>query len=332
MKLASYRDGSRDGQLVVVSRDLGRAHYATGIATRLQQVLDDWNFLSPQLEELSQALDHGHPRHAFAFDPALCGPPLPRAFRVAIGAAGTPPPDLVPAPVHAPGDTLIGPAAELDGPGDEPAFDIAPMLAAVTGDLPRGAAPERALEGIRLVMLAADVLRAGDALGDVADELPGDALGTPPQRVATAFAPIAVTPDELGRDWRGGRAHLAIDIARGGRRAGSIAAAAAMRLHFGQLAAQLARTGALRAGSIVASGPLGLGLGGAPDNSNGNNEIGNGNGNGNGSSSGNGNEAARGDAASAATLRRGERIRFEAKSGDGHSVFGAIELSVAAGG
>ena len=69
MKLATYKDGSRDGQLVVVSRDLSLAHYASGIATRLQQVLDDWNFLSPLLEDLSATLNHGKPRHAFPFDP-----------------------------------------------------------------------------------------------------------------------------------------------------------------------------------------------------------------------------------------------------------------------
>ena len=87
MKLATYKDGSRDGQLVVVSRDLASAHYASGIATRLQPVLDDWNFLSPQLEELSQTLNHGKARHAFPFDPRLCMAPLPRAYQWADGSA-----------------------------------------------------------------------------------------------------------------------------------------------------------------------------------------------------------------------------------------------------
>src|SRR5512142_2617142 len=87
MKLATYLDGSRDGQLVVVSRDLALAHYASGIATRLQQVLDDWNFLSPQLQDLSQTLNHGKARHAFAFDPKMCMAPLPRAFQWADGSA-----------------------------------------------------------------------------------------------------------------------------------------------------------------------------------------------------------------------------------------------------
>ena len=81
MKLASYKDGSRDGQLVVVSRDLSQAHFASGIATRLQQVLDDWGFLSPQLEDVYTTLNHGRARHAFAFDPKLCMAPLPRAYQ-----------------------------------------------------------------------------------------------------------------------------------------------------------------------------------------------------------------------------------------------------------
>ena len=87
MKLATYRDGSRDGQLVVVSRDLRHAHYASATATRLQQVLDDWNFHAPQLEDLSQALNHGRTRHAFAFEPARCMAPLPRAYQWADGSA-----------------------------------------------------------------------------------------------------------------------------------------------------------------------------------------------------------------------------------------------------
>ena len=87
MKLATYKDGSRDGQLVVVSRDLGLAHFASGIATRLQQVLDDWNFLSPQLEDLATTLNHGKARHAFPFDPAMCAAPLPRAVARQIGRA-----------------------------------------------------------------------------------------------------------------------------------------------------------------------------------------------------------------------------------------------------
>lgn len=87
MKLATYKDGSRDGQLVVVSRDLSQAHYATGIADTLQQALDDWNFISPQLQDLYLTLNGGKARHAFAFDPTMCMAPLPRAFQWADGSA-----------------------------------------------------------------------------------------------------------------------------------------------------------------------------------------------------------------------------------------------------
>ena len=87
MKLATYKDGSRDGQLVVVSRDLSSAHYATGIADRLQPVLDDWNFLSPQLQDLYDSLNQGKARHAFSFDSAQCMAPLPRAYQWADGSA-----------------------------------------------------------------------------------------------------------------------------------------------------------------------------------------------------------------------------------------------------
>ncbi|HOV19853.1 MAG TPA: fumarylacetoacetate hydrolase, partial [Ottowia sp.] len=87
MKLASYKDGSRDGQLVVVSRDLATAHYATGIASRLQQVLDDWNFMAPQLQDLSDALNRGQARHPFPFEPARCMAPLPRAYQWVDGSA-----------------------------------------------------------------------------------------------------------------------------------------------------------------------------------------------------------------------------------------------------
>ena len=87
MKLATYKDGSRDGQLVVVSRDLSTAHYATGIAGKMQQLLDDWNFIAPQLEDLYQTLNQGKARHAFAFEPRQCMAPLPRAYQWLDGSA-----------------------------------------------------------------------------------------------------------------------------------------------------------------------------------------------------------------------------------------------------
>lgn len=226
MKLATYRDGSRDGQLVVVSRDLALAHHASGIASRLQQLLDDWNFLSPQLEDLSATLNGGKARHAFPFDPARCMAPLPRAFQWALGR-----PDG--AALHTlqfASDELLG--AHEDACLSEPAG--APGLqagfAVLTGDIPRGASAAQALERVRLVMLAH------------VWTLPG---GAP---AAGAFAPLAVTPDELGPAWRGGHLHLAIrqePLAPGGSQPPS------PPTDFGRLLETLASVRNVRAGSIV---------------------------------------------------------------------------------
>jgi fumarylacetoacetate (FAA) hydrolase len=119
MKLASYKDGSRDGQLVVVSRDLSLAHYATGIATRLQQVLDDWNYLAPLLQDLSETLNHGKARHAFAFEPQLCMAPLPRAFGRTLAGAW---------PAHR---SLLAQADGHEPPAD---LNVNPLTRLVPGD------------------------------------------------------------------------------------------------------------------------------------------------------------------------------------------------------
>ncbi len=89
MKLATYQDGSRDGQLVIVSRDLALAHYATSICNTMQQLLDDWNFLSPQLQDVYDALNRNTARHAFPFDPARCMAPLPRIYQWATSSKAT---------------------------------------------------------------------------------------------------------------------------------------------------------------------------------------------------------------------------------------------------
>ena len=165
MKLATYKDGSRDGQLVVVSRDLSLAHYASGVATRLQQVLDDWNFLSPQLQELSQTLNHGKARHAFAFDPQMCMAPLPRAYQWADGSAyinhvelvrkargAQVPPSFYTDPLMYQGgsDDFIGPRDDIVCASTEFGIDFEAEIAVVTDDVPMGTGPDTALEGIRL--------------------------------------------------------------------------------------------------------------------------------------------------------------------------------------
>src|SRR5688572_23095378 len=153
MKLASYKDGSRDGQLVVVSRDLSMAHYANGIATRLQQVLDDWNFLSPQLEDLYTSLNHGRARHAFPFDPQMCMAPLPRAYQWADGSAYLNHVELVrkarnaevpesfytdPLMYQGGSDDFLGPCDDIVVPSEKMGIDFEAEIAVVTGDVPMG--------------------------------------------------------------------------------------------------------------------------------------------------------------------------------------------------
>lgn len=266
MKLATYKDGSRDGQLVVVSRDLGSAHFATHIATRLQQVLDDWNFLAPQLQDLTTTLNHGKARHAFPFDPRMCMAPLPRAYQWVSSAPRSDPADAaaVAQPGAAPnsaaatplmhqgsGDSFIGACDPVLLPSEELGIDFEPGIAAITGDLPLGATPDMALDGIRLLMLANRVhlrhlLAAERAQG---------AGGLQSQPV-TAFSPVAVTPDELGQDWRDGRVQLSLQSRCNGRLAGPCAARSDEAFHLGQLIAHIAQTRRVRAGTVVGAGAV----------------------------------------------------------------------------
>ncbi|MFM7343370.1 MAG: fumarylacetoacetate hydrolase family protein [Betaproteobacteria bacterium] len=266
MKLATYKDGSRDGQLVVVSRDLTTAHYATAIAGTLQQVLDDWNFLAPQLQDLYQTLNQGKARHAFPFEPQRCMAPLPRAYQWADGSAYINHVELVraargsqvpesfytdPLMYQGGSDDFIGPCDPVICPDE--AFGIAfeAEIAVVTGDVGMGSNPEQALDGIRLLMLVNDV----SLRNLIPDEL-AKGFGFFQSKPATAFSPVAVTPDELGAAWDGGRVHLTLQSTWNERKVGMCEAGPDMTFHFGQLIAHICKTRNVRAGSIVGSGTV----------------------------------------------------------------------------
>jgi fumarylacetoacetate (FAA) hydrolase len=224
MKLASYRDGSRDGQLVVVSSDLTMAHYASSIATRMQQVLDDWNFLSPQLEDLARTLNQGKARHAFAFDPQLCMAPLPRAYQWADGSSYVNHEELVrkargaelpesfysdPLMYQGASDDLLGPRDDIVCVSEDHGIDFESEVAVVTGDIPMGCTPEAGIAGVRLLMLANDV-----SLRHLIPAELGKGFGFVQGKPATAFSPVAATPDELGAAWHDGRVHLTLETRR----------------------------------------------------------------------------------------------------------------------
>ncbi|HRH90024.1 MAG TPA: fumarylacetoacetate hydrolase family protein [Rubrivivax sp.] len=324
MKLATYKDGSRDGQLLVVSRDLHSAHYATGIATRLQQLLDDWNFLSPQLEDLYQTLNQGKARHAFAFEPAHCMAPLPRAYQWADGSAFPNHIDLLSRArdTEPPADFMDDPriyqggSDDLLGACDDAVFadvgwgiDFEAELAVVTGDVAIGTGADAALDSVRLLMLANDWSLRHLVPGEL-----GKQFGFLQSKPATTFAPVAVTPDELGSAWRGGRLHLPVDIAWNGKAVAHIDAGAEMSLHFGQLIAHIARTRRLRAGSIVGSGTVSQGDAAAGYGCIAEKRA---------------REIIEGGSAATGYMAFGDRLRIEVLDAGGGSVFGAIDQRVA---
>jgi fumarylacetoacetate (FAA) hydrolase len=266
MKLATLKDGSRDGQLAVVSRDLSTAHFATGMATTLQRVLDDWNFVSPQLEDLYATLNGGKARHAFNFDPRQCMAPLPRAYQWADGSAYLNHVELVrkargaevpasfyqdPLMYQGGSDDFLGPCDDAPFASTDWGIDFEAEVAVITGDVPLGASPGAALEGVRLLMLANDW-----SLRNLIPAELAKGFGFVQSKPATAFSPVAVTPDEVGSAWQGGRLHLTLQSLWNGRSVGQTLAGPEMTFHFGQLIAHLAKTRRVRAGSIVGSGTV----------------------------------------------------------------------------
>lgn len=262
MKLATLHDGSRDGQLVVVSRDLSTAHFAADIAGTLQQVLDDWNFLSPQLEDLYATLNGGKARHAFAFDPQRCLAPLPRAHLWVAGGR------------LARSDAFLRPTGPVPAglQGLQPWW----QWVAMTGDLPArhadgdatDAADASVLDSVRLLALALTWLRPPPTAADSADSAAHAAASLGSPVAATAFAPVVATPDELGPAWTGAHSAAAwaepVSLRRQGRLQAAPATAAAEPAGPG-LGLLTALAPLLRAaagepgatvGSLVGSGPL----------------------------------------------------------------------------
>ena len=332
MKLATYKDGSRDGQLVVVSRDLTTAHYASGIATKLQQVLDDWNFLSPQLEDLSQTLNQGKARHAFPFDPKLCMAPLPRAYQWADGSAYMNHVELVrasrnsevpanfyedPLMYQGGSDDFLGPCDPVVCPSTDYGIDFEAEVAVITGDVPMQVSPEQALDSIRLVMIANDVSLRRLIPNELAKNF-GFLQGKP----ATAFSPVAVTLDELGDAWEHGRLHLSMRVDWNAKRVGMCEAGPEMTFHFGQLIAHLCKTRNVRAGSIIGSGTVSnkaVEVDGRKDWPKGYSCI----------AEKRAIETILDGKASTDFMQFGDTVRIEMKGRDGQSVFGAIDQTIA---
>ena len=333
MKLATYKDGSRDGQLVVVSRDLGLAHYATGIASRMQQVLDDWAFMAPQLQDLYQQLNAGKAPHAFAFNPEQCMAPLPRAYQWADGSAYLNHVELVrqarnsevpatfytdPLMYQGGADDFIGPCDDVVVPSEAMGIDFEAEIAVVTTDVPMGSTPAQALQGIRLVMLDNDVSLRNLIAAELAK-----GFGFFQSKPATAFSPVAVTLDELGDAWDAGRVNLTLQSIWNGRKVGMCDAGPEMTFHFGQLIAHICKTRNVRAGSVIGSGTVsnkGVGEGSAMQWPKGYSCI----------AEKRCIETIQTGAPVTEFMKFGDTIRIEMKGRDGQSIFGAIDQTIVA--
>jgi fumarylacetoacetate (FAA) hydrolase len=264
MKLASL-PGGRDGRLAVVSRDLSRATPAEGIANTLQAALDDWPRFRPALEALSGELESGRAKGR-PFDPSTALSPLPRAYHWVDGSAyvnhvelvrkarGATMPDSFwtdPLMYQGGSDDFLPPQADAPFGSEDWGIDLEGEVAVVTDDVPMGTEAATALEHIRLVMLVNDW-----SLRNLIPAELAKGFGFYQSKPATAFSPVAVTPDELGDAWRDGRVHLPIVVQLNGKPFGSPNAGVDMTFNFGQLIAHAAKTRRLCAGSIVGSGTV----------------------------------------------------------------------------
>ena len=265
MKLATLRDGSRDGRLLVVRTDGEAASPAPDAWPTLQRALDDWDAAEPALRELATGLDRKQ-LDGMPVDPARLAAPLPRAYEWVDGSAylnhvilvrkarGAEPPKTLET------DPLIyqGGSGDMLGPRDEillhdPAWglDFESEVCVVLGDTPIGTTAADASKYVRLVMLANDcTLR-----NLIPDEL-AKSFGFFQSKPATAFSPFAITPDELGDRWRGGRAHLRVQSTYNGKRVGDCDAGPEMHFSFFELIAHVAKTRRFTAGTILGSGTV----------------------------------------------------------------------------
>ncbi|MFZ9126629.1 MAG: fumarylacetoacetate hydrolase family protein [Steroidobacteraceae bacterium] len=266
MKLATLRDGSRDGALYVVSRDLARAVRAAPAWPTLQRALDDWGRAEAELRDQALTLEAGSVPGEIAFDPRRAMAPLPRAFHWVDGSAYVNHVELVrkargaempasfwtdPLVYQGGSDDLLG--ATEDAPFADEAWgiDLEAEVAVVTDDVPMGTDPQEARGHIRLLMLVNDWSLRNLIPGELAK-----GFGFYQSKPATAFSPVAITPDELGTAWDGGRVHLPLEVEVNGRRLGHPNAGIDMTFDFGQLIAHVARTRKLGAGTIVGSGTV----------------------------------------------------------------------------
>ncbi len=332
MKLATLKNGTRDGRLVVVSRDLTRLTDASFLAPTLQAALDNWRRIAPHLAALSESLEHGSvPSERFHEHDAHS--PLPRAYQWADGSAYVNHVELVrkarnaempasfwtdPLMYQGGSDAFVPPRDPIRMAEEAWGIDLEAEVAVVVDDVPMGANTDQAREAIRLVMLVNDVTLRALTTPELAK-----GFGFFQSKPSSAFSPVTVTPDELGDAWDGGKLHLPLCVDLNGKPFGRANAGIDMTFDFPALIAHAARSRPLSAGTIIGSGTISNKKDGGP-----------------------GKPVAEGGSGYSCIaeqrmietiesgegktpfLRFGDTVRIEMKDKAGHSIFGAIEQKV----
>jgi fumarylacetoacetate (FAA) hydrolase len=332
MKLATLKDGSRDGKLVVVNDHLTYCTDASHISPTLQAALDDWEQVAPKLKLLAESLSHeAVPTIRFHEHDALS--PLPRAYQWADGSAYVNHVELVrkargakmpesfwtdPLMYQGGSDAFLAPRDPISMREEAWGIDMEGEIAVVTDDVPMGVSAEAARDHILLVLLVNDV----SLRGLIPAEL-GKGFGFFQSKPSSAFSPVAVTPDALGDAWKGGKLHLPLHVDLNGQPFGRANAGIDMTFDFGQLIAHAAKTRPLSAGTIIGSGTVSNKLDGGP-----------------GKPVADGGvgysclaeirmiETINTGEAKTSFLKFGDTVRIEMLDSDGHSIFGAIEQTV----
>jgi len=323
VKFASLKNGTRDGQLLVVSRDLARALPVPHIAPTLQAALDDWSRLAPRLEQAALDLEDGRAPGSFPFQPTQVLAPLPRAHHWVDGSAYVNHVELVrkargvemppsfwtdPLVYQGGSDDFLPPTADVPVPSEEFGIDLEAEVAVVTDDVPMGTGSAEARRHIRLVMLVNDW-----SLRNLIPAELAKGFGFYQSKPATSFSPVAVTPDELGDAWDGGKVALPLVSHVNGELFGRPEAGVDMTFDFPRLIEHVTRTRRLGAGAIVGSGTVSN-----YDRSRGSSCL----------AERRMLEQVEHGRAITPFLRFGDRVRIEMFDRDGRSIFGAIDQQV----
>ena len=323
MKLATLKNNQRDGELVVVSRDLSLAVSASNIAPTLQAALDNWQDCQPQLQALYDSLNQGQQDRAFEFDQMQCHSPLPRAYQWADGSAYVNHIELVrkarnaempenfwhdPLIYQGGSDSFIGPRDNIMVTDPNYGIDFEAEIAVITDDVPMNINAEDAQSHIQLLMLVNDVSLRGLIPNEISK-----GFGFFHSKPSSAFSPVAITPDELGDAWQDGKVHLPLVSHLNNDLFGKPNAGVDMTFNFNQLVAHAAKTRTLAAGCIIGSGTVSN-----VDRSSGSSCI----------VERRMLETIEHGSAQTAFMQYGDTIRIEMFDNDGHNLFGTIEQTV----